>query len=160
MSNKSGQNKKPANPCKAITGKDTRLCYPHVWEPYARDGEKQKYSCCAVIPKTDTETVEKIRKAIGVYRYAEYIYALCYLGYRPGEMLELRKDQVVEHNGRMFLVEGKKTDAGINRTVPVHQKIEEIIQAFESEPVRKAVAEWQVRLMEGKRPTLDDLKGV
>lgn len=76
---------------------------------------------------TDIE-VEKIRQAIGTHRYAEYIYCLCYLGYRPGEMLELRKDQVIEHNGRLFLVEGKKTDAGRDRTVPVHQKIESIIQ--------------------------------
>jgi len=76
---------------------------------------------------TDIE-VEKIRQAIGSYRYAEYIYCLCYLGYRPGEMLELRKDQVIEHKGRLFMVEGKKTDAGRNRTVPVHQKIEMIIR--------------------------------
>ena len=76
---------------------------------------------------TDIE-VEKIRQAIGVYRYAEYIFCLCYLGYRPGEMLELRKDQVIEHKGRLFLVEGKKTDAGRNRTVPVHQKIDDIIR--------------------------------
>ena len=76
---------------------------------------------------TDIE-VEKIRQAIGKHRYAEYIYCLCYLGYRPGEMLELRKDQVIEHKGRLFLVEGKKTDAGRNRTVPVHQKIEAIIR--------------------------------
>ena len=76
---------------------------------------------------TDIE-VEKIRKAIGKERYAEYIYALCYLGYRPGEMLELRKDQVIEHDGRLFLIEGKKTEAGIGRTVPVHQKIEQIIR--------------------------------
>jgi len=77
---------------------------------------------------TDIE-IEKIRQAIGAERYAEYIYCLCYLGYRPGEMLELRKNQVVEHNGRLFLVEGKKTDAGIGRTVPVHQKIEQIIRS-------------------------------
>ena len=77
---------------------------------------------------TDIE-VEKIRQAIGKYRYAEYIFALCYLGYRPGEMLELRKDQVIEHKGRLFLIEGKKTEAGRNRTVPVHQKIEDIIRA-------------------------------
>ena len=77
---------------------------------------------------TDIE-VEKIRQAIGSERYAEYIYVLCYLGYRPGELLELRKEQVIEHNGRLFLVEGKKTDAGINRTVPVHQKIEDIIRS-------------------------------
>ena len=76
---------------------------------------------------TDLE-VEKIRQAIGSQRYADYIYALCYLGYRPGEMLELRKDQVIEHKGRLFLVEGKKTDAGRDRTVPVHQKIEPIIR--------------------------------
>lgn len=77
---------------------------------------------------TDIE-VEKIRQAIGAYRYAEYIYCLCYLGYRPGEMLELRKDQCIEHEGRLFLVEGKKTEAGRNRTVPIHQKIENIIRA-------------------------------
>ena len=76
---------------------------------------------------TDIE-VEKIRQAIGAERYADYIYALCYLGYRPGEMLELRKDQVIEHDGRLFLVEGKKTAAGIGRTVPVHQKIEPIVR--------------------------------
>ena len=76
---------------------------------------------------TDIE-VEKIRQAIGAHRYAEYIFCLCYLGYRPGEMLELRKDQVIEHKGRLFIVEGKKTDAGRDRTVPVHQKIEEIIR--------------------------------
>jgi integrase len=77
---------------------------------------------------TDIE-VEKIRQAIGEHRYAEYIFCLCYLGYRPGEMLEIRKDQVIEHKGRLFLVEGKKTDAGRDRTVPVHQKIEQIIRS-------------------------------
>ena len=78
-------------------------------------------------PLTDIE-VEKFRQAIGTERYADYIYCLCYLGYRPGEMLELRKDQVIEHNGRLFLMEGKKTEAGIGRAVPVHQKIEQIIR--------------------------------
>ena len=77
---------------------------------------------------TDIE-VEKFRKAIGTERYSEYLFALAYLGYRPGELLELRKDQVIEHDGRLFLIEGKKTDAGRGRTMPVHQKIEDIIRA-------------------------------
>lgn len=77
---------------------------------------------------TDIE-VEKIRKAIASDRYADYIFCLCYLGFRPGEMLEIKKDQVIDHNGRLFIVEGKKTDAGIDRTVPVHQKIEQIIRS-------------------------------
>ena len=77
---------------------------------------------------TDIE-VEKIRQAIGSERYADYIYCLTYLGYRPGEMLEIRKDQVIEHEGRLFIIEGKKTEAGINRTVPVHHKIENIVRS-------------------------------
>ena len=76
---------------------------------------------------TDIE-VEKIRQAIGSYRYADYIFCLCYLGFRPGEMLEIRKDQVIDHDGRLFITEGKKTEAGIGRTVPVHQKIEQLIR--------------------------------
>ncbi len=78
-------------------------------------------------PLTDLE-VEKIRQQIGKDRYAAYVYALCYLGYRPGEMLEIKKDQVTEHNGTLFITEGKKTEAGRDRIVPVHEKIRPIIE--------------------------------
>ena len=78
-------------------------------------------------PLTDLE-VEKIRKQIGKDRYAAYVYALCYLGFRPGEMLEIKKDQVTEHNGTLFITEGKKTDAGRDRIVPVHEKIRSIVE--------------------------------
>ena len=78
-------------------------------------------------PLDDME-VEKIRKMIGKDRYAAYVYALCYLGFRPGEMLEIKKDQVREHNGSLYIVEGKKTEAGRDRIVPVHPKIESIIR--------------------------------
>ena len=44
-------------------------------------------------PITRSE-VSAIRSRIGSSRYAEYIYCLCYLGFRPGEMLELRKDML------------------------------------------------------------------
>ena len=78
-------------------------------------------------PLTDIE-VEKIRQQIGKDRYAAYVYALCYLGYRPGEMLEIKKDQVIEHEKNLYIVEGKKTDAGRDRVVPVHEKIRPIIE--------------------------------
>ena len=78
-------------------------------------------------PLTDLE-VEKIRQQIGIDIYAAYVYALCYLGYRPGEMLEIKKDQVTEHNGTLFITEGKKTDAGRDRVVPVHEKIRAIVE--------------------------------
>ena len=82
-------------------------------------------------PLTDIE-VEKIRKEIGKDRYAAYVYALCYLGYRPGEMLEIRKDQVhqetINKQKTWYIVEGKKTEAGRDRVVPIHRKIVPIIK--------------------------------
>ena len=64
--------KNSPNPCKVITGKDTRLSYEHVWEPASINGGNPKYSVCAMIPKTDTLTVEKLRKAIdAAYREGE-----------------------------------------------------------------------------------------
>ena len=74
------------------------------------------------------QEVEAIRQAIGKIRYAEYIYCLCYLGFRPGEMLELKKDQLHCENDIWYLVGGKKTDAGRDRIVTIPGKILPIIQ--------------------------------
>lgn len=41
-----------------------RFSYLHCWEPNAVNGGDQKYSVSAIIPKSDTETVEKIKRAI------------------------------------------------------------------------------------------------
>lgn len=40
-----------------------RLAYAHVWEPVSFNGEAPRYSCVLLIPKEDTETVEKICRA-------------------------------------------------------------------------------------------------
>ena len=56
--------KNTVNPCKVITGKDTRLSYEHVWEPTSINGGNLKYSVCAVWPKTDEETTRKVKAAI------------------------------------------------------------------------------------------------
>lgn len=41
------------------------LCYVHLLEPYAHEqGETPKYSCTILVPKSATETVEAIRKAV------------------------------------------------------------------------------------------------
>lgn len=75
------------------------------------------------------EEVELIKGRIGKDRYAEYIYCLCYLGYRPGELLELKKDQLHHYvkkdkDGTVtadiwYIVAGKKTAAGKDRIMPV-----------------------------------------
>ena len=78
-----------------------------------------------------SEDVEKIKNAIGEIRYADYIYCLCYLGFRPGEFLEIKKYQVIKETINKedvyYIVEGKKTQAGINRKVIVPKQILSIV---------------------------------
>lgn len=52
------------NPCKVITGPNTRWSYANVWEAKSINGGAPKFSVSLIIPKTDTVTIEKIRKAI------------------------------------------------------------------------------------------------
>ena len=73
------------------------------------------------------EEEQAVFRAIGSERYAEYIYCLCYLGYRPGEFLRLRKDQLfcanISEEGDpvyvWYFVNGIKTEAGRDRIVVV-----------------------------------------
>lgn len=47
---------------KVITGR-VRLCYPKLFTPEMDDNGKLKYSCAILIPKTDTDTYQKLLKA-------------------------------------------------------------------------------------------------
>lgn len=52
------------NLTKVVTGK-VRFCYANVFEPTAmNDGDTPKYNICVLIPKSDTVTVGKIKKAV------------------------------------------------------------------------------------------------
>lgn len=79
-------------------------------------------------PLTESE-IETIRKAISSYRYADYIYCLCYLGFRPGEFLSLRKDHYRIVDGIEVLINGSKTDAGKDRVVIVPPQITDIVRS-------------------------------
>ena len=48
---------------KVITGK-CRASFVHVFEPQSVNGSEPKYSISLIIPKSDTETLDKIRAAI------------------------------------------------------------------------------------------------
>lgn len=52
------------NPCKVITGQ-VRLSYAHLLEPVAiEEGADKKYSVALIIPKSDTKTINAIKKAV------------------------------------------------------------------------------------------------
>jgi len=52
------------NPMKVITGVNTRWSYCNVWEAKSINGGTPKFSVSLIIPKNDTQTVEKIKAAI------------------------------------------------------------------------------------------------
>lgn len=41
-----------------------RISFAHIWEPASINGSNPKYSVCAIIPKADQKTIQKIEQAI------------------------------------------------------------------------------------------------
>lgn len=71
----------------------------------------------------------KIKQNIDKVPFADYILALCYLNFRISEFLELTKDNYyVSDTGIPVFVGGKKTEAGTDRLIPIHPKIQSIIK--------------------------------
>ena len=55
---------------KVVTGK-VRFCYANVFEPTAMaEGDTPKYNVCVLIPKSDTKTLEKIKRAVEAAKQA------------------------------------------------------------------------------------------
>lgn len=69
-----------------------------------------------------------VRNAVGSVPYTDYILCMCYLGFRPNEMLSLTKKAYHEEDGASYLVGGFKTEAGTNRKVTISPKILPIIR--------------------------------
>lgn len=74
------------------------------------------------------EELKIIKSVLETKPFAKYVYALCYLGFRPGEFLKLKKTDLHKEDGLLFLVGGSKTDAGKERRVPVPDVIRPIIE--------------------------------
>lgn len=77
-------------------------------------------------PPFDDLELHRIRRAVGSEPYADYVLALCYTGFRPGELLKLKK--TAYHKDGQYLVGGGKTEAGTDRIVPVPPAICAIIE--------------------------------
>lgn len=78
-------------------------------------------------PAFTADELDAIRKAIPSHPFANYVYCMCYLGFRPNEMLTLKK--TAYDPDHTTLTGGFKTEAGRDRIVPVSPKIRPIIDA-------------------------------
>lgn len=56
----------------------------------------------------------------------------CYTGLRPSELIEIRRENV--HLEERYMTGGMKTAAGINRCIPIAEKIVPLIESFLSRP--------------------------
>ena len=97
-----------------------RKIVDHNYAQYLYVGNDKKGTHPAFTPKQ----VELIRQAAykGDVR-AIYTYCLIYLGFRPNEMLSLKRDAYHKEGDAEFLIGGGKTEAGTDRTVPISPKI-------------------------------------
>lgn len=79
-------------------------------------------------PAFSAAQLKIIQQAVGTVPYADYILCMCYLGFRPNEMLSLTKAAFHEEDGTAYLIGGFKTEAGTNRKVTISPKIMPIIR--------------------------------
>lgn len=79
------------------------------------------------------EYVDKIPSLFGKVPYAEYIYAHCYLGFRPGEFRAL--DVLNYDRKERAIVGGFKTEAGRDRHVTISPKIQPIIDKLTQDKI-------------------------
>lgn len=58
--------------------------------------------------------------------------------------------------------EGRQPKEGMEEKFDEYEQkcavLRDLIQAYESEPVRAAIAEWQTRLMNGEKPGMEDMR--
>lgn len=105
------------NATKVVTTK-VRLSYCHVWEPAAMEGAAdKKYSVSVIIPKTETELIDRINKAINVAKengksskFGGKIPANLKLPLRDGDK-DRPEDEA--YAGSFFLSASSKTKPGI-----------------------------------------------
>ena len=71
------------------------------------------------------EQISNIKKHIDSVNYADYIYCMIYLGFRPSEFLALDISDYDKKNH--YFRAGAKTEAGINRVVTISPKILPVI---------------------------------
>lgn len=118
---------------------DYAVEYEYIDKNYARD-VKMADSLNKAAPGnsskhmsfTDEEMI-KLWKNVNTRLYTDVILIQCYSGWRPTELIELRLEDI--NLKEWTMTGGIKSDAGINRIVPIHSKIKELVQKKYNEAI-------------------------
>lgn len=72
-----------------------------------------------------SDELEKLWNSLNEKRYSDIILINCYTGWRPQELMNLKLSDVDFENWTM--TGGSKTEAGINRIIPVHPRVRPLV---------------------------------
>ena len=110
---------------------DYAVEYEYTDKNYARDvkmaeslNKESAVNSSKHMSFTDEE-MNKLWKNVNNRLYVDTILIQCYSGWRPTELIELELKNINLENWTM--TGGIKSEAGINRTVPIHSKIKELV---------------------------------
>lgn len=111
---------------------DYALEYEYVDRNYSRDvkmadslNKEPSGNTSKHLSFTDDEMF-KIWENVNTMLYTDVLLIQCYSGWRPTELIELRLEDVDLEN--WTVTGGIKSDAGKNRTVPIHKKIKDLVK--------------------------------
>lgn len=68
-------------------------------------------------------------------KFTGYILILCYAGLRPGELMDIKLENI--HLNEGYMIGGGKTEAGTNRTIPIADVIRPVVEYFSGKNRKK-----------------------
>lgn len=111
---------------------DYALEYGLVDKNYARtfdlsvDIIKEKEAATRGHINFNTDEMKALWDNVDTLRFVDWILIQCYMGWRPQELAIIELKNI--HLDKQYIIGGMKTDAGKNRTVPIHPRIKDLVQ--------------------------------
>lgn len=111
---------------------DYALEYELVDKNYARtfdlsmDIIKEKEAATRGHINFNTDEMKALWDNVDTLRFVDWILIQCYMGWRPQELAIIELKNI--HLDKQYIIGGMKTDAGKNRTVPIHPRIKDLVQ--------------------------------
>lgn len=115
--------------------RDMKVCLSHLYNLAIRKEivqyNKTEYIELPPAPKAKREcwTQDEVEAMWADFRsnpFTGYVLIMCYAGLRYGELATIELENI--HLDQDFMIGGIKTDAGIDREIPIHHRIKPIIQ--------------------------------
>lgn len=118
---------------------DYAVEYEYIDRNYARDVKmadsltKESSGNSSKHMSFTDEEMFKLWENVNTMLYVDVLLIQCYSGWRPTELIELRLEDIDLKEWTM--IGGIKSDAGINRMVPIHEKIKGLVEKKYNEAV-------------------------